>query len=261
MNAANAPHDATPASALVTTSVHDDGRSVTITLNDPKRRNATSIAMLDAMDAAIDVALAEKPTVIVFSGAGKSFCAGLDLDEIRGTEEVIHTLLRRLGEVMRRMRRLTPVTIAAVQGAAIGGGFGFACVCDFAVTHPEAKFGYPHPKTGLSPALMAPWLIRKIGPSRARAMMLAGGTIPGSEAFARGLATHVSPQESLMETVRMITERVLAAPGDAALRLKRFLGQLDQSFAHDDVLIHAAQTSAKIMSSPATQAALAELMG
>jgi enoyl-CoA hydratase/carnithine racemase len=246
---------------LVRTELTHEGRLAVVSMNRPEQRNATSIAMLDRLDAALDEVLAAGTVdAMVFAGAGRSFCAGLDLDEVRSDADTIRQLLVRLGEVMRRIRRLEPVTVAAVQGAAIGGGFGFMCACDFAVTHAEAKIGYPPPATGLSPALMAPWLIRKLGPSGARAMMLAGGTIGGDEAFRRGLATHLVEPEALERTAIGLAENALTAPAGALTKLKALLNDLDGSSAGDDELERAALVSAEVMASDATQAALARLL-
>lgn len=241
-----------------------DDRIATLTMTRPDQRNATSIAMLDAMDAALDRLTGDgrpMPTALVLAGDGRSFCAGLDLDEVRSDAETIRTLLRRLGEVMRRLRRLEPVTVAAVQGAAIGGGFGFMCACDFSVTHLECRIGYPPVATGLSPALMAPWLIRKLGPSGARAMMLGGGTITGDEAHRRGLATHLeSDPRSVRRTADRLADGTLEAPAGALSTLKAFLNEIDGSNGGDDELDRAAMVSAEVMASEATQTALAAML-
>ena len=110
---------------LVLTDLDADHAIGTMTLNNPGVRNATSIALLDAMDAGLDTLTANPGLrALILAGAGPAFCSGLDLDEVRSDRETIHHLLRRLSEVMRRIRRLPAVTIARVQGAAIGGGFG-----------------------------------------------------------------------------------------------------------------------------------------
>ena len=97
----------------------------------------------------------------------------------------------------RQIRRLSIPTIARVQGAAVGGGCGLMVVPDFAFTHAEAKVGYPEVSLGVCPAVVAPWLIKKIGAGRARAMLLEGGTISGGAALEIGLATHVVEQDHL----------------------------------------------------------------
>lgn len=248
-------------SDLVLTEFTHADRLAVISMNRPEQRNATSIAMLDRLDDALDTATGRGTVeAIVLTGTGRSFCAGLDLTEVRSDEPTIRRLLVRLGEVMRRIRRLDAVTVAAVQGAAIGGGFGFMCACDLSVTHEDAKIGYPPLATGLSPALMAPWLMRKIGPSGARAMMLTGGTISGSEAMRRGLATHLSEPESVERTARELAANALTAPAGALTALKTLLNDLDGSIAGDADLDRAALVSASVMASEATQQSLARML-
>jgi methylglutaconyl-CoA hydratase len=248
-------------SEIVLTDIHTARGLATLTLNRPETRNPTSIALLDAMDEALDAIVADGSTrVLILAGEGKSFCAGLDLSEVQGGTETVHTLLTRLSEVMRRIRRLDCATIARVQGAAIGGGFGFMAVADFSVTHPEAKIGYPPVKTGLSPALMAPWLIRKIGPSRARAMLMAGGTVSGEEAFARGIATHLTPIGEIDQTVHALADELLTAGPHAMSAMKRLLNDLDDSLV-DESLDQAARVSAEVIAHEETQQRLREIFG
>jgi len=236
---------------LVIHEIDASTRVARLRLNRPEARNATSIALLDAMDQALDAIEAHRETrVLVLSGEGPVFCAGLDLAEARADRSTIFRLLRRLSEVMRRLRRMEQVTIAVVRGAAIGGGFGFAVVCDFAVTHPEAKLGYPPPETGLSPALMAPWLARRIGHSATRAMQLKGGTINGNEALSRGLVSTVVPVSDLDSEAQALAAHLLRAPEHASRELKRFLNELDGSI-DDAVLDRAADVSASIIAAAA----------
>ena len=248
-------------SDLVLLRLSDGGRSAVISMNRPEQRNATSIAMLDRLDAALEeISVAGTVRTVVLSGQGRSFCSGLDLAEVRSDPDTIRRLLVRLRQVMRRIRRLEPVTIAAVHGAAIGGGFGFMCACDLAVTHPEARIGYPPVATGLSPALMAPWLIRKLGSSAARAMMLQAGTISGDEAHRRGLATHLTEAESVVDEAMELAAATREAPDGALAALKALLNDLDGSSGGDEDLDRAALVSAEVMASAATQDALTRLL-
>ena len=118
-----------------------DGPSATLTLNRPEQRNALSTDMLAAAHACLDelAAKASPPTVLVLTGSGKSFCAGMDLKQViiedAGGIETPKALLTSLAKLTHRLRLLPSVTVARVTGAAIGGGCGLACVCDLAVTH------------------------------------------------------------------------------------------------------------------------------
>src|SRR5690606_31496134 len=120
--------------------------AATLTLNRPDARNALSVAMLSAalervgeLERMGDAA----PTALTVTGAGKAFCAGMDLKEIVGDDAPAHELLSSLAELCQRIRALPMVTVAKVNGAAIGGGCGLACVCDLAITHADAKMGFP----------------------------------------------------------------------------------------------------------------------
>jgi len=231
----------------------DDGIA-TLLLNEGSRRNPTSLALLDAMDAGLDRLEADASVrVILVRGEGRAFCAGLDLDEVRAGDEIVHRLLSRLSQVMRRLRRSPCVTIAVVQGAAIGGGFGFAAASDLLLTHPEAKLGYPPASIGLSPALMAPWLVRRIGPSRARAMLLEGGTISGEEAYRRGIVDRLAAEADLVSQAEALARTVISAPQHAAAEMKGFLNDMDDSLA-DTWLDRAAAVSARVIAHPETQA-------
>lgn len=240
----------------------DDRGVARLTLDRPEARNPTSIGMLNEMDGALDRAesAVEPVRVVVLAGAGRAFCSGLDLDEVRAGVETIHRLLTRLGEVMRRLRRFPAPVVAVVQGAAIGGGFGLMNAADFAVTHPEAKLGYPAVASPLSPALMAPWLSRKIGPSRARAFLLRGGTITGAEAHALGIATDLAERSALDACANDLVDTLLTSVPHATQMMKAALNVLDGSL-DDAPLDLAARTSAEIIAHPDAQARLRELLG
>ncbi|MEO0630158.1 MAG: enoyl-CoA hydratase/isomerase family protein, partial [Planctomycetota bacterium] len=155
-----------------------DGPSATLTMNRPDQRNAMSTDMLAAAHRCMDEleAKASPPTVLVVTGAGKSFCAGMDLKQViiedAGGIEVPKALLTSLARLTHRLRLLPSVTVARVNGAAIGGGCGLACVCDLAVTHADSVMGFPEVDLALCPAVVSPWLVRKIGAGQARRVLL-----------------------------------------------------------------------------------------
>ena len=177
---------------------HSANGIVSVELARPEARNALSRELIAELGAAIDrVAGDASARVLVLGGEGKSFCAGMDLKAVADDPVAMGEMLRALSRVSRAIRRLSIPSIARVQGAAIGGGCGLMVVSDFAVTHPEAKLGYPEVDLGICPAVVAPWLMKKIGAGAARAMLLAGGTMSGEEGFRRGLATHLVPEGEL----------------------------------------------------------------
>src|SRR5207245_1225358 len=139
-------------------------------------------------------------------------------------------LLTLLAEACVKLRALPVPVIAAVNGAAIGGGCGLATVCDFGVTHADSKMGFPEVDLGVCPAVVAPWLVRKIGAGLARARLLRGGVMSGREAHAAGLVTEcVETREGLESAVQALAERLAAGGPRAVAATKGLLNQIDGS--------------------------------
>jgi methylglutaconyl-CoA hydratase len=243
-----------PISDLIHLSIADG--VATLTLNRPEARNALSLPLIQAMGEGVRrVAADESVRVLIVGGEGKVFCAGMDLKAVANDPVAMGEMLRELSRVTRALRRLPIPTIARVQGAAVGGGCGIMVVCDFAVTHADAKVGYPEVDLGVCPAVVAPWLIRRIGAGRARAMLLAGGTMSGKEGFDAGLATHLCELDKLDETARSIAKRLVAGGPKALAATKAWLNELDGS-NEDAVLDKAAEISATIIAGDEAQGRL-----
>jgi len=243
-----------------------------LTLNRPEARNALSLALIRALGEAVtsispqcatgDAAHASDNAVrvVVLDGAGKSFCAGMDLRAVATDAQAMGEMLRELSRVNRALRRLPVPTIAQVHGAAIGGGCGLMVVCDFAFTHEEAKLGYPEVDLGVCPAVVAPWLIKRIGAGRARAMLLAGGTMSGRDGFAAGLATHLVAESELPAAVNAFAASLTKGGANALAATKRLLNELDGSM-DDAIADEAAEISARIIAGDEAQARLKRLFG
>lgn len=233
-----------------------DDAVATLTLNRPDARNALSIDLLDALNARLDeLAQMDSVNVVILAGAGRAFCAGMDLKAVLDEPGAPAQLLDRIADATLKLRALPMPSIARVNRAAIGGGCGLMCVCDFAVTHADAKIGYPEVDLGVCPAVVAPWLIRKVGAGTARRVLLAGGTMTGERAHELGLITSIVPFESLDEQVRNIAERI-AAGGPTALRAtKNWLNELDGPDLMDQVA-KGARISTEVITSEEARACL-----
>ena len=228
----------------------------TIELARPEARNALSREMITELGAAVDaVARDASVRVLILCGEGKSFCAGMDLKAVADDPVAMGDMLRALSRTSRAIRRLSIPTIARVQGGAVGGGCGLMVVCDFAVTHPEAKVGYPEVDLGICPAVVAPWLIKRIGSGAARAMLLAGGTMSGEEGFRRGLATHLVAESELVATAQQLAERLAKGGPKAIAATKKLLNELDGSM-DDAIAEEAAEISARIIAGDEAQSRL-----
>ena len=132
----------------------------TITLNRPDKRNAISQEMMADIQSAFDAVEKDHSTrVVIISGAGKAFCAGMDLDKLAtlATQTAAENQedSRRIAKLLRRIWAFPRPTIAAVNGAAYAGGCGIATLCDFTLAVPEAKFGYTEVKIGFLPAIVS----------------------------------------------------------------------------------------------------------
>lgn len=243
-----------------------NGPIATLTINRPEARNAMSLELLDAMHAVMDQ-LERDPHgshVLVITGTGKAFCAGMDLKavlvELSGDPTLGQRLLTRLAELTIRLRALPLVTIASVNGAAIGGGCGLTCVCDLSVSHADAKLGFPEVDLGLCPAVIAPWVVRKLGPGVARRALLMGGVMSGSEAHAIGLVDFLADSRDELPGLTLEIANRLAGGGPKALAAtKALLNRLDGS---DDpgAVLRGAELSASVLATPEAQAALKSRM-
>ncbi|MEL6328690.1 MAG: enoyl-CoA hydratase/isomerase family protein [Planctomycetota bacterium] len=239
-----------------------DGPVARLALNRPEQRNALSVELLDGLHARVEeLEAAPGVKVTVVTGAGRAFCAGMDLKQVviaeSGDPELPHRLLSSLGRLTLRLRALPSVVVARVNGAAIGGGCGLACVCDIAVTHGDAKLGFPEVDLGLCPAVVAPVLVRKIGPGQARRVLLSGGVMDGHHAHTLGIVDEVSDsRESLDETTDAIVGRLAAGGADALAATKSLVNRLDGSL-DASVVERGARLSADVLATAEAQAILA----
>jgi methylglutaconyl-CoA hydratase len=187
------------------------GSTAILTLDRPDRRNALSRGLVLALDQAVE--RAEKdPAVraVILTGAGSSFCAGMDLAELQESlgegekteasqAQQIQDDALRLARLYDRIYNLPRPTIAAVNGAAVAGGAGLVSVCDLAVAVPEARFGYPEVRRGLVAAMVMPHLLRHVGERMARYLLLTGELIDANSAWQAGFVNAVVPAERLLD--------------------------------------------------------------
>lgn len=234
-----------------------DGRVATITLNRPEQRNALSRDLLEAlMTRVTEVRESDGVTVCVLTGAGKSFCAGMDLKAVLDVPGAPAKMLRLIAETTYAIRNLPMVTVAKINGAAIGGGCGLACVCDLGVTTPAAKLGYPEVDLGVCPAVVAPWLVKKIGAGQARRVLLEGGLMDGRRAHEIGLVTHLADSEDgLNAATAGVVERIAKAGPMALHSTKRWMNELDGSHKLE-VLLKGAELSARVVESDEARSSL-----
>ena len=204
------------------------GAVATVTLNRPEVHNAFDEVMIAELIQAITVLSADSGNrVIVLTGAGPSFCAGADLDWMRRmaayTREENLADARKLQRLFESIAESPKVTIARVNGPALGGGAGLVAVCDVALAVEPAVFGFTEVRLGLAPAVISPFVVQKIGQGAARRLFLTGGRIPAPEALRIGLVHRVVSEGELDAAVAETTNSVLQSGPNAIAATKRLL--------------------------------------
>src|SRR5438132_2366648 len=203
-----------------------DSGTAAITLNRPDKRNALSIQLLEELLTALDEVEKSDAQVGILTGAGKAFCAGMDLDELKSLTGKSHAEnvedSRRMVRIFRRLYDFPKPTIAAVNGAAIAGGTGLATMCDFTLAAPEAKFGYTEVRIGFVPAIVSSILVWQVGHKIARDLLLTGRIFEATEGHRLGLVNEVVPAEQLMGRARELATQLMEK-SPASLRMTKKL--------------------------------------
>lgn len=199
-----------------------------ITLHRPEKRNALSPQMVDELTAALDEAGTNaRCGVVLLTGAGSAFCAGLDLDHLESLENRTAAEHRadseRIAKLFRALYDCPRPTIAAVNGAAIAGGCGIATLCDFTLAVPRAKFGYTEVRIGFIPAIVSTFLLAQLGEKQARDLLLTGRIFEAAEARALGLVNRVVEPEDLLPAAERLAVQLLENSPEALGATKRLL--------------------------------------
>ncbi len=204
-----------------------EGPVAKVTFNRPDKRNAISAKMICDLLAALDELEKDRSRVVLMTGAGPAFCAGMDLEMLQSigqqSAQENQDDSRRMARMFRRIWSFPKPMIAAVNGHALAGGCGIATLCDFTIAVPEAKFGYTEVKIGFLPAIVSVFLTRQIGDKRARDLLLTGRLVPAQEAKELGLVTEIVPADKLMSRCAELTEQLIAASPSSLTRAKRLL--------------------------------------
>jgi methylglutaconyl-CoA hydratase len=230
-----------------------DAEIATIALTVPEKRNAISARMVSDLLRAMEQAEQGPARVLIITGSGKAFCAGMDLDELqliaKQTPQKNLEDSRRVSKMFYRLYSFPKPVIAAVNGAAIAGGCGIATLADFTLAVPEAKFGYPEVKLGFIGALVGVFLRRQIGDRQARNLLLTGKIIDAAEAYRLGLVTEIVAADDLMARARAIAAVLIAASPTAIARTKKFLLSFDEGAVRAELEV-AIEANADIRSTP-----------
>jgi methylglutaconyl-CoA hydratase len=206
-----------------------------ITLNRPDKRNAISSEMMSALRDALQRSADDGTVrVLLLRGAGKDFCAGLDLSEVlksaqdsEGDAQASLASARQLGDLYIAMRRHPKPIIAAVHGRALGGGAGIATASDLIIATESAQFGYPEVKLGFIPAIVTTMLRRAVNERQAMELALTGEPLSASRAHAIGLINRVYPDVQFDTEVERYVATLAENSATAMSLSKRLLYETD----------------------------------
>ena len=217
-----------------------DGAILRITLNRPEVRNAFDEEVIRAITAAATTAADDRSLrAVVLAGKGKAFCAGADIGwmakAIAYTRQENLSDAEDLARMLERLDTLPVPVIGRIQGSALGGGVGLAAICDIVVAAEDAVFALTEVKLGILPAVVAPYVMRKIGVSAARELFLTGMRFDAARARTLGLVHEIVPSDDLDAAVARRIVEVLAASPAGIARAKSLIREI--AGAHPDDVI------------------------
>jgi enoyl-CoA hydratase/carnithine racemase len=235
---------------------------ITLTLNRPAQFNTLSEEMLAALRETVDRLAADKSArVVVIAGAGKAFCAGHDLKQMKSNprREYYEKLFADCAKLMLAMQRLPQPVIARVHGVATAAGCQLVAMCDLAVAAENARFGVNGIDVGLFCSSPSVALSRNVGRKQAFEMLVTGEFIDAATARARGLVNRVVPASELDAEIKRLTDAIIAKPA-AAIGMGKglFYRQLDMGI--DGAYQLAGQTMACNMIDEVAQEGVAAFM-
>jgi methylglutaconyl-CoA hydratase len=217
-------------SQKVLSQIDADGNA-TVVLNRPEVHNAFDPEMVDVLTAALKKLEANgKVRAVVITGAGKSFCAGADIEHMkksaRASREQNLANARATAAMLRTLHQLEKPTIACVRGAVRGGGVGLVSACDIAVAERGATFRLSEVKLGIIPAMISPYVIAAMGPRYAHRYMLSGEEFDAAEAYRIGLLHDICEEPDLNSMVGRLLASLYSSGPNAVVAVKKLIPEV-----------------------------------
>ncbi|MCG8337543.1 MAG: enoyl-CoA hydratase/isomerase family protein [Proteobacteria bacterium] len=225
--------------------VKNEGRVKIVTFNRPDQLNALNIEMMNEIsDFSFKLNEDGVTRVVVFTGEGEHFCSGMDLtdkqriDQHENDNHLMKLRHMKIGpEMIRRLFEIDQITIAAINGAAVGGGACIAAACDFRIGETDSKIGYPEVKLAMNLSWTSlPMLVHLVGPVKAKQMVILAETFDASTMKDWGFLDDVVPGEILMNNVMKLAKKCASQAPIAAQMVKRSVNAI--SSALDRAIMH-----------------------
>jgi methylglutaconyl-CoA hydratase len=201
-----------------------------VTISRPERKNAFDAALIAELTSAVG-RIDRSARAVVLQSEGDTFCAGADVEWMRGMagysldENIADS--KALATVFRSLYDLEMPLVARVQGAAIGGGAGLVAVADIAVASTGATFAFSETRLGILPAVVSPYVVRKIGPARATALFVTGSRIEAKRAHEIGLVDRLVEPSDLDAAVGRVLDAIVAGGPNAVNAAKRLVREVE----------------------------------
>lgn len=234
--------------SLETLLVEQQDFTMYVTLNRPETRNAMNFQMVGELTQ-VFTQLRDRRDVraIILSGSEGTFCSGGDIKEMRENPVPATESANNLDNMLRAVNQASQVVIAKVEGAAMGGGFGLVCVSDIAIADEETKFALPEVRLGIAPSYISPFVLQRIGLTRARELMLTGRRFNGKLAQVYGIVHEACSNDQLnhfieveLDEIRQCAPGAIAAIKDLIFNVYR--KPLDDTVAYRAELLNTLRT-------------------
>ncbi|MBT3208803.1 MAG: enoyl-CoA hydratase/isomerase family protein [Bacteroidetes bacterium] len=237
----------------------------TIWLNRPEKRNAMNAEMIsEIIDCYQKVNNMEDVRVVVLRGKGKSFCAGADLNYMKGIAEFGYEENYQdglhLAKCFNIIYTCKKPTIAVVQGAAIGGANGLLAACDFTFCNNETKFAFSEVKLGIAPATISPYIYKRIGEYGSRELMLTGKVFLGKEAEKNRLVNKSLSVDELEEEVNKTIKLLFTSGPEAMASCKELIYDISNILSFDDSIDYSARLIADLRASKEGQEGMSSFL-
>jgi enoyl-CoA hydratase/carnithine racemase len=209
----------------------DRGRVRILTMNRPEKRNALNTALTRALLEGLRAAdAAETVACVVLTGAGQGFCAGADLAEFKDLVPEKQHLVEERAELTMQLHlefsKMAKPVVAAINGAAMGGGAGLAVAGDLAVMAESAKIGYPETRHGIVAAIVMANLVRQVGRKHAFELVSLGEPIDAARALTLGMVNRVVPDAELLPSALLLAEKLSSIRKEAMTATKQLFHEV-----------------------------------
>jgi len=258
------PYIMRPLSLPTTLVLVRDGSIARLTLNRPDKRNALDETLIGAIrDAFSALGADESVRVITLTGAGGHFCSGLDLHYLQKISEFgpVENLAdsKNFRDMLMAIYRCPKPVIAQVSGYALAGGCGIASACDLIIADTTAQFGYTEVRFGFVPAIVSPFLVRRVGESHAKDLLLTARIVSAEEAARMSLVSKVVAAENLSSTVAEYAH-LFAKNSASSLALTKGMFESFGALPLTSALDHACDLNARTRQTPDFKAGLAKFL-